>query len=55
MEDFLKEVYDVVFRTPENKDRDAILIKINDIRFLMMAYQRELWEKLRVDLYNNQK
>lgn len=47
MEDFLQEVFDIIFK--ENVD---ILQKVEDIRWLMMWYQNELWEKLKKDLIN---
>ena len=53
MEEFLAEIYDVIFRELDNHTDECALIKINDIRFLMMSYQREMFEELRKQLYNN--
>ncbi len=52
MDDFLAEVYDVMFRLQKDWDteKEDINIKIDDIRFLMMAAQNTLWEKLKVDI-----
>lgn len=46
MDDFLKEVFDVVFREDDNNLR-----KIEDIRFLMMQYQKDLFEEFKKELY----
>jgi len=45
-DDFIKEVFDVVFR---NEDKWDISKKLNDITTLMTSYQNELWDKLEIE------
>lgn len=47
MEDFLEEIYDVVFNEDKNIDR-----KLSDISTVMKSYQNELWQELK-NLLNN--
>lgn len=51
-DDFMKEVFDVIFRKPK-KDEPVELTneyKINDIKFLMIDYQTKLFKKFNDDL-----
>ncbi len=49
MDHFLEEVYDVVFRNADNW-KEAVLHKIQDIRFIMLSYQNDLFEQMKDDI-----
>lgn len=49
MNHFLEEVYDVVFRNEDSSD-ESVLQKIQDIRFIMLSYQNDLFEQMKKDL-----
>ena len=46
-EDFIVEVYDVVFR---NENKEDISNKLNDITTIMKSYQNELWDTLYIEM-----
>jgi len=47
MEDFLNELYDIIFR---DCDENKIHLKVEDCRFVMSAYQNELWQKMKLEI-----